>query len=81
MGKCEYRLYNNHLGGKSSLTTQIYNLNVNHICKIFILQEVGQEVKYHQGSYIIVDDGYLLTWSTTVPPHKVTGNKTTETRW
>lgn len=55
MEKCEHRLRNNHLGGKSSLTTRTYNLTVNHRRKI-LHSTGGGPGRWNDKTLVLFDD-------------------------
>lgn len=55
MEKCEHRLRNNHLGGKSSLTTRTYNLTVNHRRKI-LHSTGGGPGRWNDKTVVLFDD-------------------------
>jgi hypothetical protein len=57
MEKCSYRIRNNHLGGKSSLTTRAFQLTVNHRRQI-LASTVGLPGRWNDKS-VVRFDGFV----------------------
>ncbi len=53
--KCSYRLWQNHLGGKTKLTTRTFNLTVNH-CRRIISTTPGYPGRWNDKTLVLFDD-------------------------